>query len=260
MIRKLTEADRSICLDFVTQKPAENLFIIGDIELYGFDSHIQELWGDFDDHNNLRAVLLRYRSNYIVYGLDDYDAQGFAAIIDEDQRPTKMVSGISTIVAPVVEALKNKPVETKETYYAKCENLNTLTVPQVTIKRLSDSDLSKLEELHNKVFTPREGRGEELKESLESGSSRGFYIEEDGKFVSSAMTSAENSLSAMVIAVCTLPGYEKRGYATAIMTHLCRELLAEGKYLCLFYDNPAAGAIYKRLGFKDIGKWMMHTF
>lgn len=44
------------------------------------------------------------------------------------------------------------------------------------------------------------------------------------------------------------------------MTKLCHELLAEGKMLCLFYDNPEAGSIYKRLGFEDIGKWMMHVF
>lgn len=30
--------------------------------------------------------------------------------------------------------------------------------------------------------------------------------------------------------------------------------------LCLFYDNPAAGRIYKRIGFRDIGKWCMWTY
>ena len=31
----------------------------------------------------------------------------------------------------------------------------------------------------------------------------------------------------------------------------------KNKYLCLFYDNPKAGAIYKRLGFIDTEKWVM---
>ena len=37
MIRQLMEEDRKVTLDFVSLKPAENLFIIGDIEAYGFD-------------------------------------------------------------------------------------------------------------------------------------------------------------------------------------------------------------------------------
>ncbi|MGP4075489.1 GNAT family N-acetyltransferase [Halobacillus sp. K22] len=67
-------------------------------------------------------------------------------------------------------------------------------------------------------------------------------------------------MSAMVVGVCTHPEHKNQGYASVCMTKLCQELLAEGKMLCLFYDNPEAGSIYKRLGFEDIGKWMMHVF
>ena len=41
------------------------------------------------------------------------------------------------------------------------------------------------------------------------------------------------------------------------MEKLCADLLSEGKTVCLFYHNPKAGAIYKRLGFADIGMWML---
>jgi len=36
-------------------------------------------------------------------------------------------------------------------------------------------------------------------------------------------------------------------------------VLQEGKVLCLFYDNPEAGKIYKRLGYVDIGKWAVRA-
>lgn len=42
------------------------------------------------------------------------------------------------------------------------------------------------------------------------------------------------------------------------MEKLMADVLEEGKSLCLFYDNPEAGRIYKRLGFKDIGRWTMY--
>ena len=80
---------------------------------------------------------------------------------------------------------------------------------------------------------------------------------EEGVMVSSASSTAENSQSAMIVSVGTRPGYEKRGYATRCLEKLCSDLLAEGKTLCLFYDNPEAGNIYKRIGFKDIGMWSL---
>jgi uncharacterized protein len=67
-------------------------------------------------------------------------------------------------------------------------------------------------------------------------------------------------MSAMIVAVCTHSDYKKKGYATECMTKLCRDVLDEGKELCLFYDNPEAGRIYKHIGFVDIGFWMMYKF
>jgi predicted GNAT family acetyltransferase len=34
---------------------------------------------------------------------------------------------------------------------------------------------------------------------------------------------------------------------------------ANRTYLCLFYDNPSAGAIYRGIGFLDAGIWVMGT-
>ena len=58
MIRKLSNSDYETVMELVGKKPAENLFIIGDIEAYGFESDVQELWGQFEDEK-LVAVLLK---------------------------------------------------------------------------------------------------------------------------------------------------------------------------------------------------------
>lgn len=100
-------------------------------------------------------------------------------------------------------------------------------------------------------------REEELRASLKSGDARGYWAEDEGCAVAMVRTAAENPASAMVVGVGTHPSYRQMGLATQLMIRLCRELLKEGKSLCLFYDNPRAGAIYHRLGFQEIGYWNM---
>ena len=85
-------------------------------------------------------------------------------------------------------------------------------------------------------------------------------VRSEGSIVANASTTAENSSSAMVMAVATHEAHKNKGYATACVHNLCQALLDEGKEPCLFYDNPKAGSIYKRIGFEDIGFWMMYHY
>ncbi len=98
MIRRLTERDHETCIALISKRPAENLFIIGDIEAYGYDQPFQQLWGDFADDGQLRAVLLNYEGNYIPYAESQFNAEGFAAIIKTDQNSI-MLSGLLQVTS-----------------------------------------------------------------------------------------------------------------------------------------------------------------
>lgn len=263
MIRQLTEQDRQQTMAFVADKPAENLFIIGDIEGYGFDSDIQKIWGDFDEAGNIRGVLLKYDLNYIPYAPGEYDAKGFAEIMNEDENFTYL-SGIEDIVLQLTPYLKKTPESPRVLYYAKCESADKMPkVPEeLEIKRAVPDDAERIIDQMKSIpeFAGGNFNPDNKRSTLAKGLARCYYIEEDGLMVSSASSTAENSQSAMIVGVGTLPGHQKKGYASYCMSYICSELLAEGKMLCLFYDNPAAGNIYKRIGFVDIGKWCMWRF
>jgi predicted GNAT family acetyltransferase len=62
----------------------------------------------------------------------------------------------------------------------------------------------------------------------------------------------------MIVGVCTRKEFRKKGLVSKILAVLMNEVIAEGKTLCLFYDNPKAGKIHKKLGFQDIGMWTMY--
>jgi predicted GNAT family acetyltransferase len=260
MIRKLNNEDHESVLALVGHKPAENLFVLGDIEAFGYDSDIQEIWGQFQN-GNLIALLLRYNTNYIPFSEQPYDVEGFAEIINRNPQRIE-ISGLKHLVDPLVKFIDRDVRRHSETYYAKCtglsyeadqEGMNRATYLQPSEYQENVDLLCSIPEFATGLFTV------EARERAEKYKTGRTYIvrDEQGTMVASASSTAENSKSAMIVSVGTRPGFGRRGYATLCMEKLCSELLKEGKLLCLFYENPAAGRIYKRLGFTDIGLWTM---
>jgi uncharacterized protein len=260
MIRRLTNHDHDQLFSFLQKEPSFNLFIIGDIESFGYDADFQEIWGELDETGSLKAVLLRYYNSFIPYAQGDFDVEGFAALIRQTSDSSFILSGKSAIVEQFEQwlPLGNKRV----TYFCECdtdEYANKMD-HSIEIKEATLEDVDRIIELRQRIVefatTPR--AREMLAKSLETKTGRTYYIEQNGNMVAAASTTAENSLSAMIVGVCTDEAHRQKGYASAIVAKLIRDLLSEGKTLCLFYDNPKAGSIYKRLGFRDIGTWTMY--
>ncbi|MFB0828336.1 GNAT family N-acetyltransferase [Brevibacillus laterosporus] len=262
MIRKLTEADYEAFMELVSQESSLNLFLIGDVENFGFSTPFQELWGEWSasDQTKLSAVLLRYYHSYVFYALDRFDIEGFSEIILADKK-LEVLSGKQDSLQAFASHLPKHEIKT--TYFAELEDDSRLSQGDIKgfeVKKATVHDVVKIVSLRDQIqeFGRSADAEEALKHTLESGTGRTYYVEVNTETVACASTTAECSMAAMIVGVCTHPLYRKRGYASACMVALCRDVLAEGRSLCLFYDNPAAGAIYKRLGFQDIGMWTMY--
>lgn len=265
MIKKLGMAEHEQVMQFLSGDAAFNLFTIGDIEAFGYDSDFQELWGDYAENGELRGVLLRLFHNYIPYGVEDFDAAAFTEIINRDLE-LEMVSGKAEI-AEKFSKLPPLAGGTQDTlFFAQLQPADLNQYPEhmqqlSRVKKATLEDLDRILALRAQIptFSQSPSNRDSLLKSMEKGISRTFYMEdEQERMISAASTAAENSLSAMVVGVCSLPEFRKQGLASLCMMALCKELLAEGRSLCLFYNNPEAGAIYKRLGFRDIGHWCMY--
>lgn len=265
MIRKLTQKDNKQIMELVLPKASINLLIIGDIEMYGYETDFQELWGDFDNNNNLRGILLRYDNDFIVYGLAGYDAKGFVEII-ESYENHGVISGEQEILKCVQPYLQDN-YHNKATYFADCrketlklsgqQDLRTRVKCATPEEAIALAELTcGIEEFRLTVKNVDE-QAQRIVKSIQDQAGRYYYIKEAGKLVSMVATAAENSKSAMLVGVCTIPEYRNKGYTTAIMSNMLQDLLKEKESVCLFYDNPKAGSIYKRSGFVDIGMWTM---
>lgn len=259
MIRKLVEKDREEVLQFLKRENALNLFIIGDIENFGFYTDFHELWAQLDLNNSYKAVLLRYFNSFVFYAKDDdFDVVSFANII-KNYKDSNSLSGKKSVIDPFEEYIDfNKSRNQFFTELKTKKGLLPIDV-KLNIQRATIKDCEELYKLRRSIeeFSEFPFSLEAFKKTFKTNTGRTFYIREDNRIVSSASTTAENSSSAMIIGVCTLKEYRNRGYATACITALCNELLEEGKSLCLFYDNADAGGIYQRIGFREIGMWCM---
>lgn len=259
MIRKLTKYDHDIVLSFLSEEPSINLFIIGDIEVFGYDSDFQEIWAEFDKHGEIKAVLLRFYQSFIPYAKGEFNVAEFVSIITSYPKPF-FLSGKSDIVEKF-EAIQELQLGKKqETFFAECKSTQNLGETNLVIKKATVDNIDQIVAIRKSIdeFQIREDAAKMLRTSMETNTARTYFTEEHGLITACVSTTAENSISAMVVGVCTRKEYRRKGLATAIMQKLFNDVLNEGKVLCLFYDNPEAGRIYKRLGFTDIGKWTMY--
>lgn len=261
MIRKLIENDRIKLLEYLYTEGSLNIFIIGDIEAFGFDKDFQTIYGEFDEQSNYISVLLFYKENSIFYSRKRIFNKQWIEIFNKHTN-TSYLSGASSMINKIIPYFPNfkvKPMYFSEAFELKeeLEETKYSIVKVTTIEHCAKLfDILKSIDEFGYKNKPKQEFIEDKMSSIEMGST--YFIEENGIALSTVATTAETTISAMVVGVATLESARNKGLATILMKHLMYEyFIKKGKYLCLFYDNPKAGNIYKRLGFKDVDKWIM---
>ncbi|MEG0267635.1 MAG: N-acetyltransferase, partial [Carnobacterium sp.] len=71
MIYKCADTHKDLILDFLKVDQLTNLFVIADIERFGFDSLDQDVWAYTNEIDEIEGILLRYKDIAIpVHGED----------------------------------------------------------------------------------------------------------------------------------------------------------------------------------------------
>jgi len=260
MIRLLEEKDRTSVLAFLYKEAAYNIFPIGDIETFGFDTDFQRVYGEFDEDGRYLSIFLRYRTSGIYYACKVRFNKEYLEIFKKD--PFEIISGKSELMDLIVPYLEG--YEKHHTYFCEAKDMVDLSVPNVKIQKMkTKEDAGLVYDLIGQVeeFSAFHQSKEEYVDAKMKSIKMGMtlFILDHGEVVSTVATTAETKGSAMVVAVATKVEARNKGYASALMKELMHEYLVnKKKSLCLFYDNPSAGKIYHRLGFETIGTWDMY--
>jgi len=260
MIRALTEGDRATTIAYLSQAPHYNLYMLGNIDKLGFTHEFCEFWGDFADPNTeptrLRAVLNRYMTGWTVYGEKDADWQGLGAIVDNHRISAERLqdnpNGIDSFL-PYLQRYQGGHSETEEVMALAAADFCAIRAPRnVTIRRGRLTDLAKLAAFYyNAEHMTRTAAAVErpLRDT------RLWLAEAEGEILATALTNAETSNLAMIGGVYTPAMARGRGLSQAVCSALCADLIHEGKQPILYWSTPAAGAVYRKLGFQPCGEW-----
>lgn len=260
MIRRLTEAERARVVTFLSNAPHLNLYMLGNIEKLGFDNVICEFWGDVAEQSgdvvHLRAVLNRYMTGWTVYGTATAHWTALGAILDNHpagaERLQDNPGGIASFL-PYLQHYQAKQVKIEEVMALQAPAFRPIAPPAgVVIRRATLADLPRLIDFY--------AHAEQMSRSPAGverplHDTRLWVAEEGNKILSAALTNAETAKLAMIGGVYTPIIWRGQGLSQAVCSALCADLMAAQKQPILYWDTPAAGAVYRKLGFHSTGQW-----
>jgi len=250
-LKKIEGSEWKKLLPFLYRRKELNMFMIGDIENTNPDSKHLEIFldGDFERPD---GILLRYYKFFVLADSDKTDFEEAAEIIrryKEAMMLSGTVGGIDGISPYLSDLLKEE-----DTLHFAVLKEPSLIEPIHKVRRATMKDALKLLAFLGSIEEFHATEEESFMATLKDGSTRRYMIEDGSEIVATAASTSESSDMAMIIGVATRKDFRGRGLASAVVSRLCEDLLAEGKIPCLLYDNPEAGRIYNRLGFREIGK------
>ncbi|HAL74353.1 MAG TPA: hypothetical protein DCM45_04570 [Clostridiales bacterium] len=268
-LRRVDEDERDRLFNYAMREPEYNLFLIGDVENFGLNADFLDVMV-YESNREIDSCLLRYHRSFIPYS--HHADFALEPLVNALKSPVvQVLSGKKDVLDRLRPHLEG--FEWRDSYLMKLGRDDLTDVetrpepPGVTLRLAKPEDtpaivdmVDEIKEFSRTRAGTREERIRQLAEPIARQAGHYVFYEYDGEVVAVAGTSAENSISAMVVSVATRPAWRGRGLASRLVSELARTMLADRlQYLCLFYNNPDAGRIYRRLGFHDAGLWVLAT-
>ncbi len=259
-VRRLSEADRREAAALLDRDPGFALFPRSNLDHMTATSSLTRYWGEFAE-NRLRAILMLVGSRAALYAPLGADVSALAHIAAGEEVDFTM--GRTDLVDALLTANPNHGLERREEHYLAALAGNSpprVPVPQgAMVRRAQLYDVESLTYLYFGSDGFERLQMDELRRTLAGRirSTRTYVAQVGTRLVSAASTSGETPVAAMIGGVWTAPDARNRGYSTAVVAALSRELLEQRRLPYLFYllNNGPAAAVYARVGYRVVGRW-----
>lgn len=260
VVRRLGEADRREAAALLDRDPGYGLFPRSNLDHMNLTSSFTRYWGAFDQRR-LRAILMLVGSRAAIYAPAGTDVSALARVAAGDEIDFTM--GRPDLVDALLGALPHAHVDRREEHYlaelADGAHIRVHVPQGAIIRRAQLYDIEPLTQLYLGSDGFERLRPDELRRTMAGRvrSMRTYVAQVGTRLVSAASTSGETPVAAMIGGVWTAPDARNRGYSTAVVAALSRELLEQRRTPYLFYllDNVPAAAVYAKAGYRVVGRW-----
>lgn len=261
MIRKLTEKDRDAVLAFLYQEPEINLYIVGDIKNFGFDNSDSTIYAEFRN-NDYYAVMSRNLSHIVYYAKDsDFNLEWIDIFKRYDYLFISGKAPLMKAISPHLEDVYEDRLEfMRSTSFKKDVDVDYEGIEVLQTEEDAGLVYDLLNTIDELDSVKRKTKEEFVKYLMDNSNGNGttVFYREDGKVVANASAVGETKRTAMIVGVATDPNYRERGLGKKVLHYLVDFYVNhKEKTLCLYYDDPRAGALYEKLGFVAIDDWIM---
>jgi predicted GNAT family acetyltransferase len=274
----LTQADRPALEALLLREPAHNVFHLSALAETGLEAPEQHggSWavGAFKGAELVGALAVLRGTGGIYHTSGDTETlESLAGAVEAhgNKGMLSLVSGHSTQIDPLlrlVRAIDTKIIDRCHYYILQPDEMITPPIDGQYVPRIAtEDDIERLIDFYSVGFyslaklPSRAAWRNRLAEQIAFRTL--FLVEDSGKIVSAALSSAEAGGCAMLGGVATLHSHRARGLSTlcvgALCAHLFEQIPQKIEKTCLFYlkENKSAGRVYNKLGFKPAGEWLL---
>ena len=259
MIKRLYKLDDEI-KDYIYSQPYFNTYIISDIETFGIETDIINLYIGYEGRN-IKYVLMKYGMSFVLFSekSDEINLMELSVFF-KNFIGDIVISGKTEIIKRISEIFSQPfyydnyfATLTSDTIICYSNNILDCNVIKDPSIESIISIYSQIEEYKEK-YCDKNRAIERIKRNILNG--RYYGVEINNQLVSIASSSAESKNYAMISEVGTLVDYRNKGLSKIEVSQLCNDLFSESKKtLSIFYNNNIAGKVYNKIGFEIIGNY-----
>ncbi len=254
------DADLPAVHELYQRDPNRFITCIMNLQVYGLQSSLLRAYGSFTPQGDLTGLLLRYSNICLAADADGMAGAAFAQVIDEESGLAGIRGAIETVKAISVCLHRYQLSSMEVSTFMRLDE--PVRLPENTftqVRAVTTDDLDLVTDLYSRAGAMYRSRMN-VQNMLSKVPHSPFFAAEtqqDGErlLVSGALLNIISTEGGLIGGVYTRPEFRGRGCAARCTAAVAHALQSQQRLPCLFYENPVAGRVYSRLGFREVAFW-----
>lgn len=269
MIRLLTQSDKQMIMEYIGRNEIETSFLYANIIQFGVDNNPDirrcgDYYGFFQGEQ-LKGILPFYNLGSCMPHFET-DAAVPLFVDLMKKRSFQHLLGMHKIIKPLYEEIKGhkETVEYDESSYFVNRDFRPFALNEINfidaVEEIGEEVVDFVLDGRIRGFNQAVTKEDIVKSLTQRGTEEDYIIaEKDGIMVAQAGIQTYTPQISQIGSVYTVEEERGKGYAKAVVSEICRRIVARGKTptLCVKKDNIPAVRAYNALGFEHYDDYLI---